>query len=115
VTRKNKATLLAAAAVLTASVAWASQGTAPQDALAGPPVAVTLVQAIEAAQLHHAGSHATRAERRSGRGGDVAYDVEVVAGTQTFDVKVDARTGALISSVEDHDDANDDDKDDERD
>lgn len=78
------------------------------DAHAIKQATIPLSQAVKVA-VHHTGGQATRAEYENTRQGP-AYDVEVVNGDQTWDVRVNAKTGQLISYVKDptdHDDQND--------
>lgn len=59
---------------------------------------ITLEQAVAAAQQHHSGGLATKAELESRRG-SVFYEVEVVtADNQVFDVRIDAVDGKVLSS-----------------
>lgn len=97
----HKTTLSALALVLATSgaVAYAARGEVQNDALAAAQAKVTLVQAITAAE-QHIGGKAAKAEFEHDRQG-THYEVEVVKGTQVFDVKVDASQGTVISSVED--------------
>ena len=88
------------------AVAFAAK-TMENDAIAGPPAKVSLVQAIAAAEQHQANGKATRAEYEQTKTGWV-YDVEIVSGTKTFDVRVDADKGTVISSAEDAADRDDD-------
>ena len=96
-----------AAALLAPGAAHAETAGAGNDAGPIASAQVSLADAIAAAEKH-AGGKAARAEYEKGKGGQWAYDVEVVAGAKTFDVKVDAEKGAVIASVEDKADKDDD-------
>ena len=98
-----------AGALLAASgiAAYATTGM-ENDAAALPATKISLSQAVAAAEQQSNG-RATRAELEHSKSG-IVYDVEVVNGTKTFDVKVDADKGTVISSTEDqsdHDDEHD--------
>lgn len=82
-----------------ATAAVAALGGEQNDALAMPRAKVTLAAAAGAAE-QHAGGYATNAEYERTRAG-WAYDVEIVAGAKVYDVRVNADTGAIISSAED--------------
>ncbi|GAA5176260.1 PepSY domain-containing protein [Modicisalibacter zincidurans] len=78
------------------------------DASSISQAAIPLTQAVKVA-TDNSGGKATHAEYEQTKQGP-AFDVEVVKGDQTWDVRVDAETGQLISSVKDvadHDDQND--------
>lgn len=109
------AALIAAAGIATAGgLAYANQtGTGVNDAVADLANAkITMEQAITAAQQHHTGGKATKAELDSKKGVSF-YDVEVVAANnQVFDVKIDAADGKVLASTLDKHDS---DKDDEND
>ena len=65
----------------------------PIDMRAGTDrLLASVVRVFGAAQAHHGW----------------AYDVEIVAGTKVFDVRVNADSGTVISSVEDQGDRDDD-------
>lgn len=100
----RKTTLSALALVLATSgaVAYAARGEAQNDALAAAQARVTLVQAVTAAE-QHTGGKAVKAEFEHDRQGP-HYEVEVVKGSQVFDVIVDTNQGSVISSVEDRHD-----------
>lgn len=106
------AALIAAAGIATAGgLAYANPASMPSGvAVAGPAQAkITLEQAIAAAQSHHQGGKATKAELERKRGA-LVYEVEVMAAdNQVFDVKVDAADGKVLSSKLDRHDRDDDD------
>lgn len=96
--------LLGAGLVAAGAIAYAENGESqdeePQtDAVPVTKAAVSLVQAIQAAEQRTAGK-ARQAEYTHGRQGWV-YEVEIVSGAKVFDVCVDANSGAVISSEED--------------
>ena len=107
----KRSTQLAIASATVAAIASISIGVyaaTENDAHQPPAAAIGLVQAIQAAEQHTAG-RAVRAEYEpSGMPRVWAYDIEVVAGAKTFDVKVDATKGTVISSKEDAIDHDDD-------
>ncbi|MFO1291891.1 MAG: PepSY domain-containing protein [Rubrivivax sp.] len=86
----------------TAAVAYAAKAAVENDALAAAQAKVTLVQAIAAAE-QHAGGKATKAEYEHAKQGSF-YEVEVMAGSKVFDVRVDADKGTVVSSTEDRND-----------
>lgn len=104
--RSTKLVLAASAAVMLASAGVLAA--ASNDALSGPPAAISLSQAIGAAEQHVTGK-AIRGEYEQSRvRGQWAYDVEVMVGTKVYDVRVDATTGTIVSSTEDAADRDDD-------
>ena len=96
-------TAIFALGLATAGVfAYAHQGTATEnDALADLAKAkISLVDAVNAAQLH-TGGKATRAELE-GEGGMTVFNVEVATADQkVLDVRVDAITGTILATNED--------------
>ncbi len=91
----------------TAVAAQATEGSG-NDAGIINQAGIPLTKAVKVA-TDHTGGKATRAEYEQTKQGP-AFDVEVVKGDQTWDVRVDGKTGQLISSVKDatdHDDQND--------
>lgn len=66
---------------------------------------IPLSKAVSVA-VQHSGGKATRAEFEQTRQGP-AFDVEVVKGHQTYDARVDAQTGKLISYAADEQDNDD--------
>lgn len=109
--RKTSLAALVAAGIATAgSLAYANQsGAAGNDAITDSANAkITLRQALAAAEQHHTGGRAVKAELESEKGA-VVYEVEVIANNnQVFDVKVDAVNGKVISSQADKPDGNKD-------
>ena len=101
-------------ASLASGPAYAQTAAAPTANDAGPigSAKISLDAAVAAAEKHVQGK-ASRAEYEKQKGGQWVYDVEVVAGAKTFDVKVNAENGAVIASAEDKTDT--DDRDDEAD
>ena len=99
--------MLAASTVVVLASAGVLAATS-NDALNGPPAAISLAQAAATAEQHVAGK-AFRAEyENQGSRGQWGFDVEVVVGAKVFDVSVDATTGAVASSQEDRADRDDD-------
>ncbi|MDB5731017.1 MAG: hypothetical protein JWQ03_912 [Variovorax sp.] len=94
-------------AVCLASVgaAYAAK-TLENDAMDVTRAKIPLSQAVATAE-QHANGRAARAEYEKTKAGWV-YDVEVVSGAKVFDVKVDGDRGAVLSSVEDKADRDDD-------
>lgn len=80
------------------AMAWAS-ATTQNDALAAAQAQVSLTQAITAAEQHAQGK-AVKAEFEHAKQGS-RYEIEVVSGAKVFDVRVDASTGAVLSSRQD--------------
>ena len=104
--RSTKLVLAASAAIMLASAGVLAA--ASNDARSGPPAAISLSQAVIAAEQHVTGK-ATRAEYEQTRArGQWVYDVEVVVGAKAYDVRVDATTGSVVSSAEDATDGDDD-------
>ena len=104
--RSTKLVLAASAAIMLASTGVLAA--ASNDALSGPPAAISLSQAVTAAEQHVTGK-AIRAEYEQSRiRGQWVYDVEVVVGAKVYDVRVDASTGSVVSSAEDAADRDDD-------
>ena len=104
--RSTKLMLAASAAVVLASAGVLAATS--NDALFGPPAAISLAQAVTAAEQHVTGK-AIRAEyEKRGIRGQWGYDVEVVVGSKVFDVSIDATNGAVVSSQEDRADRDDD-------
>ena len=105
------ATLAAALIVAGGAAAFAAQ---PSNNEAGAfhQTTVTLTQAVAAAE-QQAGGRASKAEFEHSKTHGWVYDVEIVAGEKTFDVKVDAKSGAVLASKLDisDEDERDDDKD----
>ncbi len=108
--------LLGASLITVGAIAYAEKDETPDepanDAVPVTTAPVSLVQAVQAAEQRTAGK-ARQAEYTHTREGWV-YDVEVVSGTRVFDVRVDARSGNVMSSAEDkpdHGERHHDDKD----
>lgn len=102
--RYTKIAILATALASAGVVAYAAK-TMENDAMAINQAKISMTQAITAAE-QHANGKASRAEYEQTKAG-WAYDVEVIAGTKVFDVRVDADKGTVISSVEDQGDRGD--------
>lgn len=83
--------------------------TQENDAQAVLKAQVSLIQAVTMAE-QTANGKAARAEYEQDRGGQ-HYDVEVVSGAKVYDVRVDAVSGKVLSSVEDRVDQHDKDDD----
>lgn len=106
--------LCAAAAALVGAAGFAVADKAvsgDNDALAVARAPVSLIQAVTAAE-QSLGGKASRAEyEQDDKRQGYHYDIEVVNGAKVYDVRVDAASGKVISSVEDRADK-DGDKDD---
>ena len=103
---------LAAALIGGAGFAFAEKaGDKENDAVAVLRAQVSLVQAVIAAE-QSAGGKAARAEFETDQKGP-HYEVEIVSDAKVYDVRVDAVSGKVLSSVEDRTDHGDqgDDKD----
>ena len=104
-------TKIAAAGVvlsLAAAAAYSASQPAENDYAAINGAKITLSQAIGTAEQHVQGK-ATRAELERSKG-TIVFDVEVVTGTKTFDVKIDPDKGTVLAATEDksdHEDSND--------
>lgn len=91
--------LAGGAIIATGGLAYAAM--APDnDALAISGARVGLQQAVGIAE-GHVGGKASRAEFERDKAGLSVFDVEVVKGTTVMDVKVDATSGNVLSSVQD--------------
>lgn len=100
-------------ALITAALAGAAMAalavtTPANDAVSSASAKVSIVQAIGTAE-QHVGGKASRAEFEKTKDGN-AYDIEVIAGAKTFDVRIHADTGQVIASAEDKSDHDDNDK-----
>ena len=101
--KRHFAALMAAAGLAIAGgMAWAQP--APGSAAVQPVPAVqpqgriSLQQAIAAAEKHHPGGTATKAELDT-KWGQAVYEVEVrMPNRQEYDVKIDASNGKVLSS-----------------
>lgn len=91
-----------------AAVAALAAATPVNDALSSASAKVSIAQAISTAE-QHVGGKASRAEFEKTKDGN-AYDIEVIAGAKTFDVRIHADTGQVIASAEDKADRDDNDK-----
>lgn len=101
--RKIAAGLSLTALVLSASVLCAGQALAVNDAQGIDQAQVSLSQAIAAAE-ELAGGQAAQAEFENSQKHGPVYEVEVVNGPRVHDVLIDAKSGRVISSVEDMED-----------
>ena len=107
--KRHFAALMAAAGLATAGgLAWAQPapgGAAAQPAPAAQPQGrISLQQAIAAAEKHHPGGTATKAELDT-EWGQAVYEVEVrMPNRQEYDVKIDASNGKVLSSRLDRED-----------
>ena len=94
-------------AVGSATLVFAAQSPG-NDALAILQTPISLSQAIAAAE-QHVGGKASQAELESSRKG-ATFEVEVVKGSEVFDVEIDVKDGYVIAFVldkadrDDHDD-----------
>ena len=103
--RQTKIAILAVVLGSVGALAYAAK-TMENEAVAISQAKITMTQAIAAAE-QHANGKASRAEYEHTKAG-WAYDLEIVAGTKVFDVRVNADNGTVISSVEDQGDRDDD-------
>lgn len=104
--RSTKLVITASAAIILACAGVLAN--ASNGALSDAPAAISLSQAVTAAE-QHVTSKATRAEYEQSRvRGQWVYDVEVVVGNKVYDVRVDPTTGGILSSTEDAADRDDD-------
>lgn len=104
--RYSKFSLLAVVIAAAGTVAYAASDKIENDATAITRARIPLAQAVTTAEQHVNGK-AAHAEYENSKAGWV-FDVEVVTGSQVFDVKVDADKGTIISSTEDKADRDDD-------
>lgn len=114
--RRTMQTILAATALLGATLFAAIPGTA-QDELSAIDAAfetsrISLSRAIVLAEAsgHGKAVHA----KLSTNPGKPAYDVEILTGGSLLDIRIDSRTGILISSTRDMPDRDADDTHDHR-
>lgn len=84
-------------------VLGAGQALAVNDARSLDQAKISLSQAIASAE-QHVGGQAAKAEFDNSTKHGLVYEVEVVKGTKIYDVKIDAQSGKVISSVEDMED-----------
>ena len=110
--RKSLFALLAAVGVVAGGAAAFATQTAQNDAGSVTQAAITLTQAIAAAE-QKLGGRAAKAEYEHSKAHGWVYGVEVVTGAKVYDVEVDATTGAVLASTLDGGDR--DDEHDERD
>ncbi|HAL36676.1 MAG TPA: peptidase M4 [Polaromonas sp.] len=96
--RHTKIAIVATVLTATGVMAYAAK-TMENDTAVIAQTKISMTQAVTAAE-QHANGKATRAELEQSKAG-LTYDVEVVSGTQVFDVKVDAEKGTVISSAQD--------------
>jgi uncharacterized membrane protein YkoI len=109
---KRKLYLAAAAAVLIGGAGFAvaeKVDTQENDAQAVLKAQVSLLQAVTMAE-QTANGKAARAEYEQDRSGQ-HYEVEIVNGAKVYDVRIDAASGKVLSSVEDRNDHHDKDDD----
>jgi uncharacterized membrane protein YkoI len=99
--------IFSVAAAFTSTSAFAQPGSdRPNDASRAPAAGVPLAAAIATAEQHVTGK-AVRAEYETQKNGQWVYDIEVMAGSKVFDVKIDANKGTVIASAEDKVDTDD--------
>ena len=103
--RITKMTIIAAALASAGVVAFAANKM-ENDAASLATAKISLTQAIASAE-QHTGGKAAKAEFEHSKTG-WTYDVEVVNGTKTVDVRVNSDTGTVISAVDDKIDENED-------
>ena len=103
----NRTSMIAMAALSAAAIgsAYAAKAT-ENDALAVGSAAISMTQAITAAE-QHVGGKASRAEYERHKGQWV-FDVEVVKDRKVTDVRVDSTSGKVVAAVEDKADSDDD-------
>jgi uncharacterized membrane protein YkoI len=106
--RMTKNALLSVVLAAGAMAAYAATEGLVNDAQAALSAPTSLSQAIAAAE-QHVGGKASRAKLERSRKKGTYYEVEVVKGTDVFDVRVDADKGNVISTEKDHADHDDDD------
>lgn len=94
--RKLLSAAAAAASIAALATAYAAHDGDENDTAILAQARVGITQAIAAAE-HHAGGKAVRAELENENGAAV-YAVEVVDGTNSTDVKVDAGDGRILSA-----------------
>lgn len=99
--RYTKLSLAAVALATLGTLAYAGQH-GENDAMAAAKSKISLTQAVAIAEKQASGK-ATQAEFEREKQGNL-YKVEVVGDAKVFDVKVNADTGAVISSVQDKED-----------
>lgn len=103
--RRHRQAILGAVVLVAGAagaVAYAEKIDADEPANDAQPVsqaAISMVQAVQTAELSAAG-RARRAEYEDSKQGWV-YDVEVVSGSKVFDVRVSASNGSVLSKQED--------------
>ncbi|WP_020178792.1 PepSY domain-containing protein [Methylopila sp. M107] len=103
-------TITIASVLLIAGVTAAAAET-KNDAPPGPEAATSMQTAIATAEQHVKGK-AVRAEYERRKGGGWVYDIEVRTASDVFDVTVDPDKGAVIASIADKADLDDDDAED---
>lgn len=108
--RYTKLSLLAVVIATAGAGAYAAKANAENDVATIAQAKTSLIQAISAAE-QHANGKATHADYEKSRQGNWVYDVEVVSGAKVFDVRVDADKGTVISSAEDKEDHDHDERD----
>lgn len=92
--------LLVAAGAMAAGAMAFDEGDEPaNDAVPVSQAAISMVQAIQTAELRASGK-ARRAEYESSKQGWV-YEIEVINGNKVFDVRVSATDGTVLSAQED--------------
>ncbi len=101
--RATRIALLAAALAAGGTAAAARSEVGDVAGIANAKIPMT--QAVAVAERYAGGSAARAGFEHSKR--RWIYDVEVVSGARVFDVRVDARNGAVISSIEDKIEAGD--------
>lgn len=104
-------TLIALALAAVGSAVLIAKPSKENDALAIAKAQVSLTQAIAAAESYHVGGKAIRADFESSKKDGWVYEVEVVVNTKVYDVKVDPQKGTVLSSVEDKQDSDHDERD----
>ncbi len=106
---KRKLYVAAAAAVLIGGAGFAvaeKMDTSENDAQAVLKAQVSLIQAVTTAEQSAQGKAARAEYEQNGKGPH--YEVEIVSGAKVYDVRVDAASGKILSTVEDRKDGHDD-------
>lgn len=105
--------LLGGGLVAVGAFAYADKGKSGSepktDAVPATQAPITLVQAVQTAELR-VGGRAREAEYTHSRQGWI-YEVEVVNGARVFDVHVDSTQGGVLSADEDKEEHDEHDKD----
>ena len=110
---KVSVTAAGLAALVSVGVIAATAGAHENDTSAVMQAKVSLVEAIGATERYVSGKAARAEYEPAAKPGTWVYDLEVITASKVFDVKVDATSGAVLSTSEDS--ADNDDKHDHKD